>query len=120
MPERRCRIDPFAPLLVSIGQASQAALVVRVADSGRVRAGTSAVIRELKREVVVLGLDQGLHRLQVVAALAAHPELVTLDLCLDPLRALVADELGDLLGVLLADPFTRRRGDLVELSRAPR
>src|SRR5918998_2455592 len=80
----------------------------------------SAVVGELHREVVVGFLDQRLDRLQVVAALAAHPQLLALDLGLDVLRALVPDQLGDLLGVLGGDPFLGAGGDLVELAGGAR
>jgi hypothetical protein len=51
------------------------------------------VVRELHGEVVLLFLDQRLDGLEIVAALAADPQLVALDLGLDPLRPPVADEL---------------------------
>ena len=53
----------------------------------------SAVVGELHREVVVLRLHQGDHCLEVVALLARHAQLIALDLGLDTLRTLVADEL---------------------------
>ena len=56
--------------------------------------GRSAVVGELHREVVVLALDQGLDGLEVVALLAGHAQLVALDLRLDALGALVADQLA--------------------------
>src|SRR5215217_9200449 len=65
----------------------------------------SPVVGELDCEVVILGLDQGLDGLQIVPALAADPKLVPKDLGLDALRALVANQLGHLLGVLGADAF---------------
>jgi hypothetical protein len=80
----------------------------------------SAVVRELDREVEVLAPDQGLHGLQVVALLRGDAELVALDLGLDALRALVADELGDLLGVLRGDALLQRDRDLALLTRLPR
>ena len=75
----------------------------------------SAVVGELHREVVVLLLDQRLHGLQVVALLGRDAELVALDLRLDALGALVADQLGDLLGVLGGDALLERDRDLALL-----
>src|SRR5436305_8930433 len=43
-------------------------------------------------------------------------DLVALDLRLHALGPLVADQLGDLLRVLLADPLGHRGGDLVHLA----
>src|SRR5512145_767509 len=82
----------------------------REAAIGRPRPST--VVRELHREVVVLTLHQRDHGLEVVALLAGHPELVTLHLDLDALRAFVADQLADLLGVLLGDALLERDAEL--------
>src|SRR6476659_9056090 len=71
-----------------------------------------AIVRELHREVVVLGLDEGDDLLQVVALLAGHPKLVALHLDLHALRTFVADQLGDLLGLLLADALLEPDIDL--------
>src|SRR4051794_31484145 len=80
----------------------------------------SAVVVELQRDVEVGPAQQLLHRLQVVALLAADPQLVPLDLRLDTLRALVADELGDLLGDVGLDALLDPRGDPVGLARGLR
>ena len=58
---------------------------------------------ELQRDVEVGLFQQRDHGLKVVALLRADAHLVTLDLRLDALRTLVADQLGDLLGVLAGD-----------------
>src|ERR1700728_429337 len=68
-----------------------------------VEPGRLAVVDELQRHLEV-GLFQ--HRddgLQVVALLAGDADLVALDLGLDGLGTLVANELGDLLGILAVD-----------------
>src|SRR5215204_4357975 len=83
---------------------------------GSANSGQSPVVGELDREVVVLGLDQGLDGLKIVPALAADSKLVTLDLRLDALGTLVANQLGHFLGVLRADAFLGRRRDLVQLA----
>src|SRR4051812_9722591 len=89
----------------------------------------SAVVGELQRDVEVGAAEQGLHRLQVVTALADDAQLVTLDVGLDVLRALVANQLGDLLGVLLREAFLEvglqpvllaRRGRLALVERLQR
>ena len=81
------------------------------------RCAGSAVVGELHREVVVLRLHQLLHRLEVVALLRRHPQLVALHLRLDALGALVADQLGDLLRVLGGDALLERDVDLGLLAR---
>src|SRR5215213_4676920 len=83
---------------------------------GSANSGQSPVVGELDGEVVVLGLDQGLDGLKIVPALAADSKLVTLDLRLDALGTLIANQLGHLLGVLSADAFLGRRRDLVQLA----
>src|SRR6476469_9051311 len=75
----------------------------------------SAVVVELERDVEVRSAEQLLHRLQVVALLAADPQLVSLDLRLDALGALVADQLGDLLRGVGLDALLDPGGDLVRL-----
>src|SRR6476469_4600222 len=80
----------------------------------------SAVVGELHRELVVLALHQLLHGLQVVALLAADPELVALHLHLDALGSLVADQLADLLRVLGADPLLEGDADLGLATRLAR
>src|SRR5690606_16134314 len=66
------------------------------------------------------GLQQALDLLQIVTALGLDPQLVALDLRLDRLGALVADELADLLGVLLRDALFQRRRDAVLLAAGDR
>nr|AHE14878.1 hypothetical protein asmbl_20 [uncultured bacterium] len=84
------------------------------------RGAASAVVVELQGDVEVLAAQQLLHRLQVVALLAADPQLVALDLRLDALGALVADDLRDLLGRVGLDALLDRRADLVGLARGLR
>src|SRR5690606_29166310 len=84
--------------------------------AGRSRARRSPVVRELQVDVEVLRLQQADDLLQVVAALARHAQLVALDLALDALRALVADDLADLLRVVLIDPVLQARDDPVLLA----
>src|SRR5699024_8208996 len=76
----------------------------------------SAEVDELQRDPEVLALEQGDGGLQIVALLARDPQLVALDLRLDPLGARVAHGLGDLLRVLRADPLDQGAGDLVLLA----
>src|SRR6478609_1604971 len=85
-------------------------------SGSRPRPAASAVVRELHREVVVLRLHQLLDGLEVVALLRRDPQLLALDLRLDALGALVADELGDLLGVLGGDALLERDVDLGDLA----
>src|SRR5690242_18298466 len=73
------------------------------------------IVDELQRHVQVGVAQQRLHGLQIVTLLAADADLVALDLGLDVLGALVADELGDLLGVLAADALPEGAADLVGL-----
>src|SRR6266545_1496112 len=95
-------------------------LAVAKPGSERREAPGSAVVGELHREVVVLRLHQLLHGLQVVALLRRDAQLVALDLGLDALGSLVADQLGDLLGVLRADALLQGDRDLADLTRLPR
>src|SRR4051794_2858121 len=67
------------------------------------RAAPLPVVHELQGDVQIFALKKSDDVLQVVLLLGAHPKLLALNLCLDPLGALVTDELGDLLGVLLVD-----------------
>src|SRR4051794_7928373 len=67
------------------------------------RPGGSAEVDELEVDVEVGALEERDRRLEVVAALRLDPELVALDLALHALRTLVADDLADLLRVLLVD-----------------
>src|SRR4029077_5663157 len=54
--------------------------------------------------------------LKVVALLGGNTDLVALDLRLDALGSLVANELGDLLGVLAGDALFDGAADLVRLA----
>src|SRR5258705_11610635 len=76
----------------------------------------SAVVDELQRYVEVGLLQKGYDGLKVVALLGGNPDLVALDLGLDALGSLVADELGDLLGVLAGDALLDGAVDLVGLA----
>src|SRR5699024_7105424 len=72
-------------------------------------AGTrSPVVDELERHVEVLALQQCDDGLQIIPALRGDPQLIALDPRLDPLGSLVADQLGDHLGVLRADALLER------------
>ena len=51
-----------------------------------------------------MSLQRGDGRLQVVALLARHAELIPLDLALDTLRAFGLDELVDLASLLVGNP----------------
>src|SRR5690606_12866152 len=73
------------------------------------------VVHELQGDVEVLALQQSDHPLEVVLLLRADPQLVPLDLGLDPLRPLIPDDLADLLGVLLRDALLQRHAQLVQL-----
>src|SRR6185503_17733234 len=76
----------------------------------------SAIVDELQSDVEVGLLQHRDDGLKVVAFLGGDANLVALDLRLDALRALVADELGDLLGVLAADALFDGAADLVGLA----
>src|SRR5699024_3962011 len=65
----------------------------------------SAVVGELEVDVEVLALEQGDDALQIVALLRAHSQLIALDLRLDALGPLVADDRRDLLRIVLVDAF---------------
>src|ERR1700687_697542 len=80
----------------------------------------SPVVDELQRDVEVRTLQQRDDGLQVVALLGRDADLVALDLGLDALGSLVADELGDLLGVLTIDTLLEASADLVGLARCLR
>src|ERR1700761_4380978 len=77
---------------------------------------TLPVVDELQRDVEVGFLEHRDDGLQVVALFAGDADLIALDLGLDGLGSLVADELGDLLGVLTADALFEAAGDLVRLA----
>jgi hypothetical protein len=70
----------------------------------------------LDGEVEVLALEQSDDRLQVVLLLGRDPELVPLDLRLDAFRPLIADDLRDLLRVVLRDALFQRDGQPVLLA----
>src|SRR6516164_9622362 len=74
------------------------------------------VVDELQRHVQVCLLQHRDDGLQIVTLLAGDADLVALDLRLDVLGPLIADELGDLLGVLAADALLEGAGDLVGLA----
>src|SRR3954462_5128088 len=76
----------------------------------------SAVVVELQGDVEIGPAQQLLDGLQVVALLAADPQLVALNLGLDALGALVADQLGDLLGDVGLDALLDPGQDLVGLA----
>src|SRR5690606_27518459 len=78
--------------------------------------GISAVVDELQVDVQIAALEQGDDGLQIVAALGLHAQLVALDLALDALGALVADDLADLLRVLAGDAVLERGDDAVLLA----
>src|SRR4051794_22682534 len=78
-----------------------------------VQPGGSAEVDELQVDVEVGALEERDRRLQVVAALRLDSELVALDLALDGLRGLVADDLPDLLRVLLVDALLELDDDAV-------
>jgi len=86
---------------------------------GNARLGL-AVVDELDREVQVGVLHHGDDLLEVVAARAADPEFIALDLRLDLLGALIADQLGQLLGLILGDALLQLAGDLVHLAGGAR
>src|SRR5690606_30503064 len=79
-----------------------------------------AEVHELERDVEIRALQQRDRRLQVVAALRLHAQLVALDLALDALRGLVADDLRDLLRVVAADALLDAGLDAVLLAARER
>src|SRR5665811_552108 len=89
---------------------------VRLWHHGPPSAEGSAVVGELDSDLQV-GTAQHRHDcLQVVLGLAGHPQLVSLDEWLHVLAELLADQLGDLLGLLLADPVLQRGLEAVFLA----
>src|SRR3984957_9756291 len=74
------------------------------------------VVDELQSDVEVGLLEHCDDLLQIVALFAADAHLVALDLGFDGLGALVADQLGDLLGVFAGDALFQGAGDLVGLT----
>src|SRR6476660_6448318 len=82
--------------------------------------GGSALVGEGQRDVEVGLAEHPLDGLEVVAGLARDAQLVTLDLALDALGTLVADQLVDLLRVLLGDALLEGRVEVVLLARHAR
>src|SRR6478672_6487200 len=78
--------------------------------------GGSTLVGERECDVEVGFAQHPLDGLEVVAGLARDAQLVTLDLALDALGALVADELVDLLRVLLGDALLEGRVEVVLLA----
>src|SRR6476469_3389499 len=78
--------------------------------------GGSALVGERQRDVEVGLAQHPLDGLEVVAGLARDPQLIALDLALDALGALVADQLVDLLRVLLRDALLEGRVEVVLLA----
>src|SRR5690606_32645865 len=90
----------------------------RSSERGKSRtASPLAVVDELQGDVEVLALEEGDDLLEVVLLLGADPQLVTLDLSLDALRALIPHDLGDLLRVLLVDALLQADHHAVLLAR---
>src|SRR3954453_6980304 len=81
---------------------------------------SSALVGEVQRDVEVGLAQHPLDGLEIVTALARDTQLVALDLALDALGPLVADQLGDLLGVLLGDALLEGRVEVVLLAREAR
>src|SRR6478672_8897054 len=82
--------------------------------------GGSALVGERQRDVEVGLAQHPLDGLEVVAGLARDAQLIALDLALDALGPLVADQLVDLLRVLLGDALLERRVEVVLLAREAR
>src|SRR6476661_4197298 len=82
--------------------------------------GGSALVGERQRDVEVGLAQHPLDGLEVVAGLARDAQLIALDLALDALGSLVADELVDLLRVLLRDALLEGRVEVVLLAREAR
>jgi len=66
-------------------------------------AGSVPEVVELQRDTEILRLARSDDRLQVVALLPAHPQLIPLGLRADAFETEVLDELVDLLGVIGGD-----------------
>src|SRR6478672_5734104 len=75
-----------------------------------------AIVDELQRDVEVRLLQHGDDGLKIVALLGADADLFALDLSLDALGTLIADQLGDLLGVLAVYALLDGAADLVGLA----
>src|SRR5690606_28105454 len=112
-------------VLASVGgfDGDHAAIVTTGLPGGLEQMGTpeparqpSAIVDELQRYVEIGLLQHRDDGLQIVALLGAYPDLVALDLRLDALRSLLADQLGDLLGVLGADALFDGAGHLEGLA----
>src|ERR1700730_5257816 len=103
--------DP-PPRTTTLGSRCAGAMPISVGPT----AAVSPVVDELQRYVDIGLLRHGDDGLEVVALLGADANLVALDLSLDAFGALVADELGDLLGVLAGDALFDGAADLVGLT----
>ena len=103
------------PRTTTLGSRCAGAMAISVLPTPAV----SPVVDELQRDVEVGLLQHGDDGLKVVALLGADADLVALDLGLDALGALVADQLGDLLGVLAVDALLDGAADLVGLAATP-
>lgn len=64
-----------------------------------------AVVDELEVNLKVSGLEHGDNVLQVIAGLGRNAQFITLDGRLHALGALLANHLGDFLGLVLRDAF---------------
>ncbi len=81
------------------------------------RSLTSAIVDELHGEVEVGILDERHDTLKVISTRAGDAQLIARDLGLDLLRTFIADEFGELFGLLLADALFQLAGDLVQSTR---
>src|SRR5699024_2136305 len=115
-----CRWPSMCPSSARPGAAPSAAPCSCATSSARGRgAGPSsylAVVDELDRDIQIGALDQGDHGLQVVALLTRDAQLIALDLGLDALGPLIADQLRDLLRVLGRDPLAQNTCGAIDLS----
>src|SRR5699024_8613921 len=101
---RRCRPVTASPRAISSADSRRPTPLAAPIWKTRT-AGSSAVVGELQVGIHVGALEQRDDGLEVVAALARHAQLVSLDLRLDALGALVADDLRHLLRRLAAQPL---------------
>src|SRR6185369_7700484 len=83
--------DP-PPRTTTLGSRCAGAMPISVGPTP----AASPVVDELQRDVEVGAFQHRDHGLKVVALLGGHADLLALDLRLDALGALVADQLGDL------------------------
>src|SRR5256885_1924482 len=103
--------DP-PPRTTTLGSRCAGAMAISVGPTPRI----SPVVDELQRDVEVGALQQSDDGLKIVALLGADADLFALDLSLDALGSLIANQLGDLLGVLAADALLDGAADLVGLA----